>query len=1374
MFPSSTVSNRNASTEAIHESQHIDTDTPVTLPAPATAPAGTAPAPGAADPARHAARGRGQLDRTSEIALTPHPDLVELPGAEVPATIKTAELQLRRAIRDLNQAAGQPPAQLQAAREAYQEAQGSYLNEVSGHLRGLSLAPQAPVNPSNRQAMANMLGAVVSNLAGFTIPAALTAVAATQTQDTRIQNAVYALSTAVGNSVGSQLGPYVTRLAGGTTNQLRLSGQNSANTGSYKAIGGDALMTLYNLAIYAGASAGLANVAFLVDNPAGKVIKAGASGIAMSVLGQYGLKVAADATLKRNDVARVEDLPETAHNRSMKNGVFQNKLPRQDERTSQPNKNMELMVAALGDVIGAAAVYADRQGLSTRADHPSAKASADILGIGMFLGAGQLAKTAFTWLNNDPARNPNKFGIAASQVATEKIHASALNRFENVLDEVGVAIEHGGQGAPAAARFDAAVKVLGGAVYREAQGQPDADMPKALAKANALAGEFHQLAADLRAPRAEGQAELITDATVAKIARSLETAGRSLDIASASAAKSGEIQPEVKDALNRIRDVQALLLQSQFQLGGNGQLDRDPRIWQITAQLLPTFAALRKADRMDGALGLMKNVEQFGQRDGAAASGYLGQMAQGLSRAVWGDPELAAARLAVAALDGKAHGRVLAGDVASLLARSGDGQRMLDTLPGLFAAAYAGKPPSTLDSKLLILNNMINTAARPPAELAAADGNVRHRLLDSFGPGRGGLAQTLVDDFKNGAFSAAALQRGVAELADLAASVEGVPAPRAGAAHDEEAASATLHAEGRAAAHALGALTKALGPQFLAALKQEQQPGGDDGVDAAAGTMLQAIWHDVERDMPEMHRGLLAASLSLPLRDGPADIATHRQHDAHFHPTSYSNNINSLSQLLLFMDRNGIDKTNLAGIPSQVRKMTAAAKYYANSSEKISYRSHDHELAGMYKRLDPSEQARFDVSMTAIDPTDESTIEKDMDMRLREHPGVFMAVGETTLLKEIISDKNPNRPEVASKATQTLLNGAAARGLPLILHCDRGQPGDKDRNAKAVLGEIKKWAKGAWNATDPLQKDGAKDVPPIKPRVVWAHGAGISRFTAESATHTVQLDEMLSDPDLKDILNLDLSWDFVGHDIMENMHDQLKKAGLTPELRTGMQNLLKLYKTFTEEGNAADKADDLGDLNLASVHRVGAEAAAEKYFDALGDFKVRVGKAFENPVNVEAFTRLMEQPGTDGNNWFHLLNKHQDRMLFGTDALSVGTKAHGDASYAMNTRVLSPIYEIFDQLGAQKPQFKDISSKLCTENYDKVFHDPEIDQRRHAWEDMLRTERPAEHSTNARPVEHAATDGVVSALASGHAGVGADLKIQEGLRHRSGLAQAAS
>src|SRR4029450_8593779 len=112
----------------------------------------------------------------------------------------------------------------------------------------------------------------------------------------------------------------------------------------------------------------------------------------------------------------------------------------------------------------------------------------------------------------------------------------------------------------------------------------------------------------------------------------------------------------------------------------------------------------------------------------------------------------------------------------------------------------------------------------------------------------------------------------------------------------------------------------------------------------------------------------------------------------------------------------------------------------------------------------------------------------------------------------------------------------------------------------------------------------------------------------------------------------------------------------------------------------------------------------------------------------------MAEHGARGNNWLYIMRAHQDRLMFGTDALAVGIKAHGDAAYAMNARAM---YPLFDTPGAAEahpiPGSAGITNKISRSNYEKIFHDPDITERRHAWEDYLATEKTAESSPQVNP-----------------------------------------
>ena len=161
-------------------------------------------------------------------------------------------------------------------------------------------------------------------------------------------------------------------------------------------------------------------------------------------------------------------------------------------------------------------------------------------------------------------------------------------------------------------------------------------------------------------------------------------------------------------------------------------------------------------------------------------------------------------------------------------------------------------------------------------------------------------------------------------------------------------------------------------------------------MDASVGELFQSLWDDTQA-IPRGPGMLARAALSLPLSTTPVDLPTRVLSDAHFHPTSYSGKINSLSRLIVYMDHSGIARSNLAGIPSQVYQPTDESKYYVNSPEKMDYRDHDFALAAQWQALSPEQQQRVDLNITGIDVTNGPAIGQELDNRLRAHPRVFMA-----------------------------------------------------------------------------------------------------------------------------------------------------------------------------------------------------------------------------------------------------------------------------------------------------------------------------------------------------------------------------------------------
>jgi hypothetical protein len=1333
-----------------------------------------------------------------------------LPPKLVAAELKLAQIQEKEKFKDDGE--GLLSDELYAA-------QSDYLREASARLRQLSQAPAQLVTPTHRHTAINIAGTVVGNLLAFTIP---TAFAQSSKQHSDL---IYSVGVAIGLTAAGDVVPIMTRKLHGAMPQLRLSlAKNSSHLGTYKAMVGDFVILMANLAVY-GATDTLLSLIPALNTPWGIPLKAGLSGMAMAVVNQPVLTQVAHNTLKRNRVERARFLPETVHSRTIKDGVFFKNEPAWYQRTTPTNKSIEVAARVAGVVTSAAAMFG---ALSLRPEviaqgHPAVKAAYDIfLGVGILFTAAAATKAAFTYAVNEPATHANKFQIAANHVLNENISASALNHFEKLLDDVSTTLESGHWDRKQKKIYTEAADIFSGSFHRneyvqlttvraaeqaekidkfleekfkrqikscedsinpanmseqamgiacdkkttiqdkmaeERQAAPAqiAAAKKDIAKVNAIIKKITNLTQRLESRKSDY--DLPSDGTMVKIADILKSICTSLRISTQNALDGKPIQPELKDVARRTRDLQALLLQTQFQLGTDKGLTADIRITQLGQGLLPVFAALRKTDRLHNVKLFTQAVEKF-------------------------DNKRISEKQFLAKLHTQAHDRIFARDIARHLQNTGqDMARLFETLNPLINQAFdcAPSPPSFSISKLLILSNLLKrqmseTTPRAARETQTECTRIRSTIL-TFGKlsphlntalnndsndgeklDREGVMKQFLYAFKDGQFSVKQLAQ---ELLTLESEQANDSAEFGSSIHEVSTDSPSSNEPDMTKA-ALYNFKRVMGSEFILTLEEDTMNilTEPDGAEKMTQQMFGALWADVN-DMPKSHRELTAAALSLPLHIKPRHLETRLKNDAHFHPTSYSGKQNGLVHLLSYMDRNGIQRTILAGIPSQVREMTAKAKYYANSKHGIDYRDEDYSLSSQYNKLTAEQQERLDLSITGFDVTNGPAIPGALDKRMRDNPGVFKAVGEVTLIKEIVSEKNPKKPIVHAPgkevdATQIMFYASAVRGFPQITHNDIGTPNNKHGNADNMVAALVEFADTIenWAANDPLRQPGLalSSIPPIKPKVVWAHAAGLARFTADSSNHTKFVERLLENPKLKDILTLDLSWDFVAHYIFENIDDHLTKICEQPfceastrqhllKIAQGFQNLLKTYKTFSEEGSRADKADDLGDLNLSALHRQSAETVAQHYFFALQNFQHTLKRALAD-VNVRTvFSKQMKEHGNLGNNWLYLLNKYQDRLLFGTDALAVGIKAHGDAAYALNVRVLDPIFEIFDQMGAYETpaeaasdtSFSKVSGKIGYENYMNVFHDPDVVARRTAYENMLLRENPHDWSSAARP-----------------------------------------
>lgn len=1204
--------------------------------------------------------------------------------------------------------------------DAIAEQLSRYLDEAAPHLRNLSQRPQAPMTPHQKQLLANLAAAVFGNIFGFGIP---TIVSSAVPKDW--QGLAYGATLAATAVPSAELSSAITRKLGGANASLLIGGRDSAISGPYRKIGGDSLMLAGNLLAY-----GTINTleSLQLKSAWDAVLKSVTAGAAMAVVVQGLLYYFAHQTLARQGVTDAAKLPEIDHNRTLKSGVYLREVPKWSDRTNAALKQQDLIAGVLGALVGAAALGGVRYGARDLPD-PLRTFVTIFAGIGAYFGAAQLGRAAYTRFVDHPGTFANRHAIAASDVAVQHIEKSAMNEFESLLDSLGEEIASGRCGEESRRTYDNAFATFLGHAFRPAA---DGTQP-AITRARELASQLDQVARDLGVD----DDSPVPRGTVEKMHRMIKAASQSVQVAADAPASDQPFYFAMQDVRNRLRDVQALILQAQYQLGGPDGVLTDERVMRAATQLAPAFAALRQFDRMSAANGFVDKLIDYGV--GKAKAQDVGAAFDPTGRR----------NLLVKDVMYRLTGRMrnTAGDD-----ETPDANLLRDDLDRVINASLKpGAPLARSDAKLLILANLLSGQGRPGEEPGADELQAARELLIGFAnatdpDARKQRLSEFITAFRGGQVSANALHKQL----ELAGEIEDDPVQTMPGAlplrtlgpdgDDLEAGRST-----RAYRDGVAAFRNAVGPAFVAALAEENTlptPAGAAIDGAQRGKqhvtdMVKAMWRDAE-NMPAVHRDLMAGAMSLKIRT--PKLPLYLTHDAHFHPTSYSGRVNSLSHLIEFMNASGVQRTNLAGIPSQQRNPRPDRKYYANSEEGIYYRDHDAPLVDQYRKLTPEQKKRFDLSMTGFDVTDGNTIGDEMDRRMRDAPNAYKAVGEVTWKKEIVSAKNPHEPDLDSPATAQLLEGAAQRGLPVILHCDRGTPEDKNRYAQQVMKNIRDAVKKlSYRQSDILRQKGIFDAPKVKPRFIWAHGAGISRFTAESTDHTQNLDKLLSEEDLKDVLSLDLSWDFIGHDIIENVYDSLKRRNLAPELCDGLQNLLRTYKAFAEEGGRADKCDDMGDMNLASVHRVAAENIRQTYLLALQDFEHRLGKALDDKPTRDAFYDLMDNHGSNGNNWLYLFNKHQDRLLFGTDALAVGTKAHGDAAYAMNVRVLNPLYMLCDELGkrAQADGHPDtysaISEKITLRNYESVFDDPQVLARRERYEAYLQSEKKADHSTNRVP-----------------------------------------
>lgn len=488
-----------------------------------------------------------------------------------------------------------------------------------------------------------------------------------------------------------------------------------------------------------------------------------------------------------------------------------------------------------------------------------------------------------------------------------------------------------------------------------------------------------------------------------------------------------------------------------------------------------------------------------------------------------------------------------------------------------------------------------------------------------------------------------------------------------------------------------------------------------------------------------------------------------RQKDVHFHPSDYDSRRNSDLILTYLMGHNGIDHTLYEGIPHTMkdksyydkvlpRPNANALSYVINGNNSganiLRYdTSQDHKLATSLRSTMnnvPNLLNNVSLSITGFDINDSRHMTDHMDEVMRQFPELVKSVGEVTLYKEVVSKASAQIPEIDSKATRTLLDATAERGLPLVLHCDVGTPGNKGKFRSALVKVLREMSQEINTSDGKLRKNdklrmssilsGNRNTPPKHLSVVWAHGAGISRYTRAASDHTKELVKLFEDPLLKDSVTVDLSWDYVSKNMILNTSDLFQKNHFPKTITDGLQAILKSYDSFLVQGSRADEANDGINKNIAALHMVATDNLAKQHLEILSSFKATLeNELSDNPTLLRKFTHLMNFHGDQGNNWLNLMMHHSEKMMYGSDSLTPGAKYHGEMAYGLNTKMLYPLYDIFTAVGNElekngsetvddsttPEQCHKVVSDIARDTFNSVIENASMKMRRDAYLQMI-------------------------------------------------------
>lgn len=325
----------------------------------------------------------------------------------------------------------------------------------------------------------------------------------------------------------------------------------------------------------------------------------------------------------------------------------------------------------------------------------------------------------------------------------------------------------------------------------------------------------------------------------------------------------------------------------------------------------------------------------------------------------------------------------------------------------------------------------------------------------------------------------------------------------------------------------------------------------------------------------------------LQLVDPPAQVRKLKFGDCHFHPTNYAQQGTPPEQLLATMARLGIKYTVLSPIPTNVlvhccgtdhgwapaegRPVDATNYYIAQDRVSKSFwlsgadyeafirdeaplyynTAVDASTAHAFNQLSAENKVFFDPMVTGLVLGD-ARCSGDLLRKLSEHPSVFTGVGEITIFKEWVQRKVDDRLQanltLGVNALKLLVKTCGTIGMPMVIHCDvNPMPHERapsDIDLPRFLDDMKAFLK------DPQCRGTT---------IIWAHAAGLGKYSRITNGHLERVAALLRDPELSH-LYIDISWDTVAKQLMmdadEKAIDPVKVEALRAFLETFQDRVL--------------------------------------------------------------------------------------------------------------------------------------------------------------------------------------------------------------------------